>query len=401
MIFLIENLSVLSFLEWIFWIALLVVFYTYLGYGIVLYILVRIKTIFFKDERIYSDFEPEVTLMIAAYNEGKFIKNKILNILELDYPKDKLDVIFVTDGSDDDTVSIIKKYNSFTLLHREERNGKVSAINRAIRYVKTPIVIFCDANTLLNKDSIKKISRHYADKKIGGVSGEKRILKEQQRGASGSGEGFYWKYESFLKKLDSKFYSIVGAAGELFSIRTELYEELEADTILDDFMISLKINMKGYRIHYEPEAYAQEAPSASIEEESKRKVRICAGGFQSMGRLMGLFNIFNNPKLSFQYISHRVLRWAIAPFALPAIFVTSFLLSTEAQFFKIVFIAQLLFYLMAAVGGYLSKKNIKIKLLFIPYYFSFMNWSVYLGLIKFIKKEQSAVWEKAQRSTIA
>src|SRR5690606_26778994 len=155
-------------------------------------------------------------------------------------------------------------------------------IQRAMHFVTTPFVIFTDANTLLNKESVHNIMRHYSDNRVGGVAGEKKIIAVSTDAITATGEGLYWKYESWLKKMDSSFYTVVGAAGELFSIRTELYTHPGNNVLLDDFIISLRICQAGYKVSYEPEAYALESASASLEEEKKRKIRISAGAFQSI-----------------------------------------------------------------------------------------------------------------------
>jgi cellulose synthase/poly-beta-1,6-N-acetylglucosamine synthase-like glycosyltransferase len=220
--------------------------------------------------------------------------------------------------------------------------------------------------------------------------------------ASGSGEGFYWKYESFLKKKDAEVYSIVGAAGELFSIRTNLYESPAENTIIEDFVLSMTICAKGFRFMYEPEAYALETASASVGEEWKRKVRICAGGFQAMVRLRHLLNPFRYGILSFQYLSHRVLRWTLAPLFLPIVFVCNlWLASVGPGYYTLLLAGQTGFYLLAFLGYQLRDRKISLKGFFVPYYFLVMNLSVYAGFMRFIKGKQSAVWEKAQRATIA
>jgi len=280
-------------MKWIFWISLFIIFYTYVGYGIVLYILVKIKRIFVKSA-LPGDgsFTPSLTLVVAAFNEESVIEEKIKNTLSLHYPEELFKIIFITDGSTDATASIIAKYPRIALLHKDVRAGKIAAVHRAMQFVETEIVVFTDANTFLNKEALLKIAKHYADPKVGAVSGEKRVQIEDASDAT-AGEGFYWKYESKLKKWDYELYSVVGAAGELFSVRTKLYEAVEPDTLLDDFMISMKIAMKGYKIAYDPDAYAVEASSENLKEEYKRKVRIAAGGIQSTVRTSKLFNPFS------------------------------------------------------------------------------------------------------------
>ncbi|MEX1239484.1 MAG: glycosyltransferase family 2 protein, partial [Cyclobacteriaceae bacterium] len=258
----------------IFWTGLLFIFYTYLGYGLVIFILSKVKSRSKRVNHVVDKDLPGVTILIAAYNEEQCIEDKITNTLNLDYPKDKLSIFFVTDGSTDNTHDIVKKFHAVKLFHDFQRRGKIHAVNRVMKYVTTPIVVFSDANTLLNGPAIRNLVRHYQDERVGGVAGEKRIYMSSEDNASGSGEGFYWKYESFLKKKDAEVYSIVGAAGELFSIRTNLYESPAENTIIEDFVLSMTICAKGFRFAYEPEAYALETASASVGEEWKRKVRI-------------------------------------------------------------------------------------------------------------------------------
>ncbi|HLK29628.1 MAG TPA: glycosyltransferase family 2 protein [Puia sp.] len=386
----------------IFWFSLFVIFYSYIGYGILLFFLVKIKKLFKKNEAIISGeepFEPEITLIVSAYNEEEFIAKKIDNTLLLHYPKQKIKIIFITDGSSDRTPEIISQYSEIQLLHQPERRGKIAAMNRAMKFVSTPYVIFSDANTLLNRDCIKNIARHYSGPKVGGVAGEKKINASPNANAAGAGEGLYWKYESFLKKLDSDLYSVVGAAGELFSVRTALFEQAEENIIIEDFVQSLKICMKGFIVKYEPESYAMEDGSLSMKEEEKRKIRICAGAFQAMVILKELFNIFKYPVLSFQFISHRILRWTLCPICLLLIFLANIFIVffNGGSIYQAMLVLQVIFYAAAVVGWSFANRNIKIKSLYVPYYFFFMNVSVFLGFRRFMRKQQSVLWEKAAR----
>lgn len=271
-------------------------------------------------------------------------------------------------------------------------------MNRAVKFVQTPIVVFSDANTLLGHESLRRIATMFANPKTGCVSGEKRIYNADQEAASAAGEGLYWKYESTLKRWDAELYSAVGAAGELFAIRTELFNEVEPDTLLDDFIISLRVAMQGYKIDYDSEAYAIESASANVTEELKRKIRIAAGGIQSVVRLYPLLNIFKYGMLSFQYISHRVLRWTVTPFALILLFVLNIALVPYSTFFMVVMGLQVLFYILALLGWMLESRKMKSKVLFVPYYFFIMNYAVFMGIGRFIKKTQSVNWERAQRA---
>ena len=390
------------FIKTFFWISLFIIIYSYVLYGALVWLLIICRNIFFgKPSKVFNkEFSPAVSLVIATYNEESIVEKKVLNTLELDYPKDSLKVYFVTDGSNDGTNNILKSYSEINVLFRPERKGKVAAINHAMEHISTPFVIFCDANTFLNKSCVKEIVKHYSDETIGAVAGEKKVIDfSGKNSAAGSGEGIYWKYESLLKKLDSDFFTVVGAAGELFSMRTNLYEPVNTNILLDDFMISMNICKKGYRVTYEPKAFAMEAPSISIREEQKRKIRISAGGFQSIYLLKGLLNIFKYGKISFQYISHRVLRWAVCPLLLPLVFILNVIICnlTNEELYCLLLIAQSFFYLAAFTGWMFARRNIKLKIFYVPYYFLFMNIALYAGFFRFLNKNQSVLWDKATR----
>ena len=231
--------QLLGLLEIVFWLSFALVFYSYIGYGILLWILVGIKKLFSSSKKnVDPNYLPPVALVVAAYNEEDYIVEKIENSLALDYPKHLLELVFVTDGSTDSTPEIIKRYPQIKLLHRPERKGKAAAMNRSIDFVESSILIFCDANTMLNEACVREIVKHYQDPRVGGVAGEKKILETGLNTAAATGEGLYWKYESFLKKLDSDLYSTMGAAGELFSVRKELFEAAPEGTIIEDFVQS-------------------------------------------------------------------------------------------------------------------------------------------------------------------
>lgn len=387
----------------LFWISLFVVFYTYVGYGILLCMLVKIKE-FFSKPAIHqispADF-PYISLLIAAYNEEKIVDEKMSNCFELGYPKDKLKIVWITDGSTDSTNEKLSRYSNTEVLFEPKRGGKTAALNRAMNFINTDIVIFTDANTILNKDSITEIVNAFSDPKVGCVAGEKRIALTSATNTSSLGEGAYWKYESVLKEMDSRLNTTAGAAGELFAVRKDLYEYVEEDTLLDDFIISMRIAKKGYKIRYCKNAYAVEGGSLNMREEKKRKVRIAAGGIQSVIRLSSLLNVFKYPLLSFQYISHRVLRWTITPVLLISLFPFNIILvlNEEQIIYKILLSLQILFYLAAYTGKIFERRNIKLSVFLIPYYFMFMNFNVFSGLSYLLKKKRGdGTWEKAKRA---
>jgi poly-beta-1,6-N-acetyl-D-glucosamine synthase len=388
-------------MEFLLWFSLFISFYAFFGYGILLFIIIKIKRII-KGKPVLpvvaDDDLPTCTLVVAAYNEESVMEEKIQNTLALNYPENKLEFIFITDGSTDGTMDIVKRYPRIRHMHSDERKGKIVAVHRAVDTVTTEVIVFTDANTFLNADALINICRHYSDAKVGAVAGEKRVHAEA--GDATAGEGFYWKYESKLKTWDSELYTVVGAAGELFSIRKELYEPVPPSTILDDFMISLLVAKKGYRVIYEPEAYATEGASQNVTEELKRKIRIAAGGIQSIVWLKALLNPFPMPVLTFQYVSHRVLRWTVVPFLMILALIINLIIvftGSISLVYQLLLLAQVGFYLLAISGWIMEERKIKIKIFFIPYYFCMMNYAVVMGIFRYMRGKQSAVWEKAKR----
>lgn len=394
----------MAILKVVFWVFLAIVLYEYIGYAILLRILLLFKKKNNPNKELANNDLPEVTLFVTAYNEKDYIKSKVENSFSLNYPKNKLHLLWITDGSDDGTPEILAKYQNIKVLHTPERAGKISAMNRGMKFVTTPIVVFCDANTMLSKDSIIEIVKAFENPKVGCVAGEKRIASKNSDAAAGSGEGFYWKYESFLKKMDSEFNTTVGAAGELFAIRTELFKAVEPDTLLDDFILSMRIAINGYKIKYVPEAYAIETSSANVKEELKRKIRIAAGAVQSTFRLTKALNPFHDILLSFQFFSHKVLRWLFIPFILPFIFILNLYIFSNDMFnlksiYNILMILQMFFYLLVVIGWLIRNLNIKLKIIFVPYYIFMMNYASWLGLIRYLKRSQSVNWERAKRAS--
>jgi cellulose synthase/poly-beta-1,6-N-acetylglucosamine synthase-like glycosyltransferase len=385
----------------LFWIFLLIIVYTYLVYTILLLILAGIKCLIARLPSYSKDYEPEVTLFVPAYNELDCIEQKINNSFQLDYPPDKIRFLWVTDGSNDGSPELLKKYKNVDVLHQDKRLGKINAMNRGMKFISTPIVIFSDANTDLNREAIREIVKLFSNSKVGCVAGEKRIYIDEKEKAVSAGEGIYWLYESFIKKIESSLGSALGAVGELFAIRTELYKEVEEDTILDDFIISMRIAKEGSMIKYAPNAYASERASFSIKEELKRKIRIASGGFQALKRIPGLLNIFKYGLLSLQFFSHKVLRWTLVPLSFIIVFTTNLLMillhTGVEKFYLFTITIQIVFYFIAFLGSLLKDYKIRLKFLFIPYYLFVMNYSIIVGMIRFFTRKQTAIWEKAKR----
>ncbi len=392
-------------LKLLFWILFFLLFYTYLGYALILFVAVRIKKIIFPSKtQNQPNYEPGVCLFVTAFNEKDYIRQKVENSFQLDYPKEKIQYVWVTDGSDDGTPDLLKKYVNLEVYHQPERRGKMHAMNRGMQFVKAPVVIFSDTNTLLNKNAVREIAAQFSHPEVGCVAGEKRIIEKEADAAAAAGEGLYWKFESWVKKMDAQLNSAVGAVGELFAIRRELFEEVETDTVLDDFIISLRIAQKGYKIAYTPNAYAEETASLNIKEELKRKIRIAAGGIQSLSRLSGLLNPFKYGVLSWQFISHKALRWTLAPVSLFLLFFVNGWLVwqnsawADPGFYTLFFWFQVLCYLLASVGWFFGNRKLRFKFLFVPYYFVSINYASLRGIFRYFRKKQPASWEKSKRA---
>jgi len=244
----------------------------------------------------------------------------------------------------------------------------------------------------------------FASPEVGCVAGEKRITDKKEDSASGAGEGLYWKMESTVKRLDAELNSAVGGVGELFAIRTSLFEPVEPDTILDDFTISLRIAAKGYKIAYSGEAWAEETASLNVAEELKRKTRIAAGGVQTLSRMAYLLNPFKYGWLSWQFFSHKVLRWTVSPLFLFLLLPMNFLVVAEKNawvtltFPTLLLWLQLFCYLLAFAGWLAESKKMRLKFFFIPYYFVAINYASVKGIIRYFRGKQKVTWEKSRRA---
>ncbi len=387
----------MNFLAIFFWLLVFFIFYSYLGYPIFLFIVSKFKkTTSFQP--ISPNYEPHVTLFVTAFNEQDFVDIKIANSLALNYPKEKLDFVWVTDGSNDNTNELLKKYPQVKVYYSPERKGKISAMNRGMEFVSSEIIIFSDGNTVLGVDTVREIVNGFNNPRVGCIAGEKRIELSDTDAAAAAGEGFYWKYESWIKQMDSHMGSCVGAAGELFAIRKNLFFNVASDTILDDFIISLTIAMQGYKIAYAPKAYAVEKASASISEEMKRKVRIAAGSIQTLVRLKSLLNFSKYGFLSFQYFSHKVMRWIVTPLSLVVLLPVNFILALYNPLYLKLGLVHAAFYLLVFLGYIFKDRKTHLGIIFIPYYFFIANLSMWLGLFRYLKGSQSVNWERAKRS---
>ncbi len=380
-------------LKFLFWALLSAIGYTYAGYGVVITLLAK-----FRPQPVRADNKfRSVSLLIAAYNEESVIEAKIKNSLALNYPKEMLEIVVVCDGSTDGTESIAERYRSegISIHHSPGRAGKLAALKRVLPFTSGDIVIFSDANAFYNPESIVQLVAPFADERVGCVTGEKRV---KAANGKSSGEGLYWRYESYLKQKDSLVYSVVGAAGEIFAIRRDLVEWPPHNAIIEDFVMSMQVARQGFRIIYAPLAQATEQDLLNLGADFERRTRIASGGFQSIWWLRDLLN----PRygmLSFQYISHRAMRWAVAPLAMLTLIPLNLFLAKNSGFYRRVFGMQILFYFLAAAGIFVSSTGRKVSLLSVPGYFVLTNLTALVGLYRFFSGRHSVIWQKAAHST--
>lgn len=384
----------------LFWISVSIILYAYAGY-LLLLVLISVFKPKTRPVKLMEEDLPKITFMVIAFNEEEIIEQKVMNTLELDYPKNKLNLIWVTDGTTDRSLELLQQYPEIEVLHQEKREGKMAAMNRGVAHAPDSLIVFSDANTILNKAALLNIANDFSNPKVGCVSGMKRIYSESKDHAASSGESYYWDYESLTKYYEHKVHSTMGAAGELFAIRKELYPIQKKDVIIDDFAVSTAIARLGHKISFCKEAVATEAASVNIAEEMKRKVRIAAGGFQFFFRNLNYLNCLKHPLFSWQYISHKVLRWCFVPLLLPFVLTLNIYLAYQAAWdstsYNLFLGSQSLFYLLSGIGLGMNLKKTRLKILFIPYYITAMNISMYVGFFRYIFKKQAAAWEKSVR----
>lgn len=363
--------------------------YIYLGYPLAIYTL----GIFRKYKVKQNYFEPKVTVIIAAFNEEKYIKEKLINALELDYPSDKLEVILVSDGSTDSTLSLARTItNSNLIIIEQNRSGKATALNAAITKAGGELILFTDANVFFERSVLKQMIPVLADPQVGAVTGKVNLVELQS--TEPLGEGVYMRYERFIQKYESLFAGVIGTDGGMFLAKRDLIHTIPADIILDDFYIVMRIILSGKRVIYEESAKAIEYVPASVAQEFKRKTRIAAGGFQVLSRLPKLMVFTKNPGILFEFYSHKLLRW-LTPIFLIALYLSTFPIDTYKATFYL-FVGQNLVYLLAIIG-HLSKKLRNIAAIYICYYFVAINVAVFIGMIRAFTQTQSVIWNSVKR----
>lgn len=386
---------IITTLTVLFWLSVGSILYTYFGYPILITLLARLRPPLRFDEP--KENLPMVTLLIAAYNEELAIEEKIQNSLNLDYPKDRLQILIVNDGSSDRTRDILDAYagRGVEVFHQPQRGGKMAAINRGIADARGDIILFSDANNTYHPDTVKKIIAPFSDPHIGAVSGAKVI--EKGDGSLGESEGLYWKYESYIKKQESRLGSCTSATGEILAIRKGKYVAPPQGIINDDFYTAMQVVRQGDRLVYAPDAKSSERVSPTPQDEIKRRSRINAGRYQSFALAKHTLPI-NNPLLMWQIFSHKFLRLML-PFLMIAAALTNLVIVLLASnnFWLILLVGQAIFYGLALIGDRLPKKSKLGRLLYLPAFLTNSNMASLQGFVRFLRGGQLHLWERIDR----
>jgi cellulose synthase/poly-beta-1,6-N-acetylglucosamine synthase-like glycosyltransferase len=337
----------------IFWISIAVVFYVYAGYPL----LVLLWRAVARRPVRKSDWEPSVTMVMAAYNESETIEQKLLNCLDLDYPRDRMQIIVSLDGPTDGTEEIVRRHENrgIEALYSPRRRGKAAAINRAVSAARGEVIVFVDARQRLERNAVRELVANFRDPAVGAVSGELLLSHPQAppgRQASDA-VGLYWRYEKWLRAIESDIHSAVGASGALYAIRRKLFQPLPQDTILDDVLVPMRTVLAGSRMIFEPGAKAYDTVACCPKAEFGRKVRTLTGNYQLLVQMPALLLPWRNP-IFLQFVSHKIGR-LLVPYCLAALFLSNLFL--WSGFYVLMFALQLAWYLLAGAGALASRDH--------------------------------------------
>jgi cellulose synthase/poly-beta-1,6-N-acetylglucosamine synthase-like glycosyltransferase len=386
----------LEFLHVIYWTGLFLLVYPFLIYPLLLRILARLSNV---NQNLLETKEdwPSVTFIISAYNEEHFIAQKLKNAIELDYPQDRLEIMVISDASGDRTDEIVreweKKHPNIRLLRQNQRRGKTAGLNQGIRAARGELIVFSDANAMYKSDAVCELVKYFRNPEVGYVVGAALYNKSTDSEATES-EGLYWDVELTMKNLESKVYSVVGGDGAIYSIRKELFWNLDDDDI-NDFVNPLQIVAAGYRGIFNPKAICSEDAAEEFRKEFKRKRRIVNRSWRAVKKTLGRFSPFKQFKFLFLLFSHKVIRWFSLFFLGAAFIANALLVVLEGNLFYSLSLAGLVFsILLALIGAYVDGKGKAIpKLIYLPYYYYLVNWAAVLGIVDEMKGIKHTVWE--------
>lgn len=379
------------FLLCLFWLSLALVSWTFAGYPFAVLLLSRWLPKRWQEEV----FRGTVSMIVAAHNEEDVIRDKVENCLKLDFGPADAEIFIVSDGSVDGTNSILDAYTNadqrLRIINYHPRAGKANALNVAVAQARGEVLIFSDANVMIEEHSCRSLLAPFVDPEVGAVCG--RVLVKARGTAEIAGESLYMRYEAAVQRAEALLRSMVGVDGALFALRRELFSPLTPDTILDDFTLSMKAPACGMRIVYQPLAMAVEEVVPSAANEFKRKARIVVGGYQFLADRWKNGQSYS-PWMWCAFFSHKILRW-LSPFFLITIFVISIFL-LESMFYAMLFGGQAIFYSLAILG-FLNKEWRRYYAIYLPYYFCTVNLAAFFGFFRFLRLRQGSLWEKVAR----
>lgn len=377
----------------LFWVSLVLILYTYVGYYIILALWSRIRP---RRRRVDEDLLPTVTMVVAAHNEEKVIRDKLANCRALDYPAGRVEFLFGSDGSTDATAELIRScgMDNVRLIAYAQREGKARVLNKLVPEARGEILVFSDANTMYQPNALRRMMAHFADPSVGGVCGYLRLVSPDRR-ASSQGEAVYWDYENRLKEMEGRIKTVFGATGGIYAIRRELFVPLPTTKMVnDDFLIPLRVVEQGYDVVYEGRAIATEYTSPRVKGEFLRKVRIGAANFNVLPEIRHLLH----PKrgyVAFGLWSHKLIRWLV-PFMLVVLFVSN-VFATGAPFYDAFMALQGAFYCLVVLGWLLSLMGVRLGLVTYAYYFVVIHMGLLVGFFKFLTGRQPAAWTRVER----
>jgi cellulose synthase/poly-beta-1,6-N-acetylglucosamine synthase-like glycosyltransferase len=383
----------------IFWVSMGLVVYPYVVYPLVLFLTYSV-TQAWRDLRYLGSPRnrrtetpvasglPGVSLLVPAHNEEKVLPAKLENLRELDFPRDRLQVIFVSDGSEDGTNQILQnlREENYDCILLKDRKGKANALNHAVERATNEILVFCDAGTLFELDAIKNLVRHFIDPKVGAVCGAVRY----QAGADAQQtEGAYWKYESALRMMEARLGAILNASGCIYGLRRECFSPIPQNTILEDFVIPMRARRLGFSVLYDPEAVAIEFPASTVSGEFTRRVRLAVGSFRALGDLVRVPWRGFTP---FALISHKLLRWLVPFFAITLLSSNIFVMHSPS--YRVALAAQVLFYCWAGLGFFFYQHMRRVRYGLVPYFLFAMHLAFIVGFFRCLVGADRAVWQK-------
>lgn len=384
----------MSLLETVFWVSLGLVCYTYVGYPLAIGFF---SSVFGRRGAapIPPDGQlPTVSLLIVAHNEAGIIAERIQNALEMDYPAGKLEIVVATDGCRDATAGIVRRFadHGVRLLEYPLRRGKASVLNESIPQLSGEIIILSDANTFTATDAARLLARWFESPQVGVVCG-RLVLTDPITGSNA--DSIYWRYETFLKRCEGRLGALLGANGGIYAVRRSCFSPIPPDSIIDDFVLPIQAKLRtGCSIIYDPEAVANEETPPNIRSEFRRRARIGAGGFQSVGRIRGLLNPAHG-WVVFAFFSHKILRWS-SPFFLLTMLVTTAIL-WDVTLYRMLFFAQVAFYVTSAIVPLIPTGFPLLKPLRLTTMFTGMNVALLLGFWRWIKGGQQGTWQRTVR----